>query len=801
MLERAWRDLLFGIRWHLKTPLSTAAIVVTLAIGIGATAASFSIANAFFIRPLPISEPEQVVRIYGYREGSTAQYFPVSDDDLRELRGLRPVFEDAVVEQPRPFIIGTAGSYERIWGEMVSARYFTVLGVTPVLGRVFTAQDGERGSAVAVLGHGMWMREFGGDPAVLDREVRIDGRLHRVIGIAPAAFRGTLLSFTSDVWVPGSPEPSDGFALARLRPGVQIDQVRAAVDGLARRLEREDPGRNQGARLAAFGERHGRVPPPFHDGVLGFSALLVAAALLATALACANVAGVLVARAAARRAEIGTRLALGASRARVVAQLLAESVPLSIAAGVLGTLAAWQATRAIGAIVVPLARGAQLSLDVGIDRRVLGISIAATMLTGILFGLVPAFEASRTSVLAALRSSPRGGGSPAGRLQRLLLAAQVAASMVLLAGGGFFVQSLRHAADVDLGFDPARVVTTSVDIRVRNDPPEAARRFWTQLIDDVRRLPDTESASLTARLPLELGIVELSLAPEGFQPQAGRGWPSAEFSVVDGGYFDTLRIPILDGRDFDGRDTADATPAIIVNDVVAGQFWPDGAAVGRTVVDTSGTRFEVVGVVRRSKYLSIGEEPKPYVYFPLGQGSPSAMTIVARSAGDSAAYLRDIAAAVARADPTAPSYEAGLLSARVDTALAPTSGAAATLGIVSLMALLLTSLGLFGAVAQAVSRRTYEIGVRRALGARDRNVASLVMRDTIAATAVGALGGLALALPAAHLLEALLYDVAATDPTVLGACVAVLLAVCAAAAVLPTMRAIRMDPATALRHE
>ena len=799
MIEGLWRDLRFGVRAHARTPIATVAIVATLSMGIAATTASFSITSAFFLRPLPIAEPDRFVRLYRYQAGTNARYFSISSEALREIRALTRVFETAFVEQPRPLIVGAAGSYERLWGEAVSDQYFTALGLRPALGRFFTAGGG-RDAATVVLGDGVWTRLFGRDPGVLDRDLRIDGRRHRVIGVAPPGFRGTLLSFTSELWIPGAPEPSDGFALAKLRSGTRLEQARWAVEDLAVRLERQYPSTNAGTRFAVFYETQGRVPPPFHGGVVGFSVLLVAAALLVTALACANVAGVLLARGAARRAEIGVRAALGASRTRIVAQLLAESVPLSAAAGALGVLLAWQATRVLSAITVPLARGAQLSLDVGVDGRVLGVSLAATMLTGILCGLVPAIDGAR-STLTTIRSSARGGELSRSGLGRVLLGAQVAVSMVLLAGGGLFAQSLRNAAQVDLGFDPAGVVTTSVDARVRNEPPERLIHFWTRLIEDVRRLPETESASLTARLPLELGIVTRPLAPEGFQPRDGAGWPSADFAVVDRGYFETLRIPLLDGRDFDERDTETSPPAIIVNDVIARQFWPDGRALGRTVVDGEGARFEVVGVVRRSKYLSVGEEPKPYVYFPLRQGRPVAMTIVAKGRGDTAAHLRSITDVVRRADATVPTYQPERLSDRVDTAMAPTAGAAAALGVVSVMALALTALGLFGSVGQAVSRRTYEIGVRRALGAPDHHVVWLVVRDTVAAATAGAGRGIAVAVPAAHLLRSLLDDVPAADPAVLGLAAATLLAVCAAAAALPAVRAIHVHAATALRHE
>jgi putative ABC transport system permease protein len=365
---------------------------------------------------------------------------------------------------------------------------------------------------------------------------------------------------------------------------------------------------------------------------------------------------------------------------------------------------------------------------------------------------------------------------------------------------GLCARSFMNARETDLGFDPTGVVTTAIDIRGGIDPARDAASFWSTLLDDVRHLPQTESASLTYRLPLELGMVTRSIGPEGFQPAEGQAWPTIEYSPISSDYFRTLRIAMIEGRDFSEREAQGHARVVIVNDILAGRFWPQSSAIGRFVVTPDGERFEVVGVVQRSKYLSITEEPKPYMYVPVGDGGP-AMSIVARGSGDTASHLRAIDALVRRVDPHAAFYDVGTLGSRVAAALGPTTSIASSVGIIGIMALTLTSLGLFAAVAHAVGRRTYEIGVRRALGAPDHTIAMLVTGETIVLVAGGLAVGMALSLIASRALTLLLYHVDAVDPAALGLASAVLLAVCLAAMWLPTRRALRVDAAAALRHD
>jgi predicted permease len=440
-----------------------------------------------------------------------------------------------------------------------------------------------------------------------------------------------------------------------------------------------------------------------------------------------------------------------------------------------------------------------VNVDVALDATVLTVSVLVVMATAMVFGLAPALEASRSDVIVALRAGDTRSSPGPSRLRHLLVAAQVTVSMMLVAGGGLFVRSLQNVRHVDLGFDSTSVVTTTIDLKLHGYSTEEATRFWDRLLPALERLPRTQAVSMTTRVPLDIGIVSTTLGPEGSQVGDRNHQVTLEYAVVDPSYFRALRIPVLEGRDFDERDTRDAAPVIILNDVVARQFWPGQTPLGRRVVNAKGERYEVIGVVRRSKYMSVSEDPKPYVYFPLARQGAGAAGIVARGTGDDKTFLREVIAEIHAFAPDIALYETGTMAERVRKSMAPAIGGAAALSIVGVMALALTSLGLYGTIAYAVSRRTYEIGVRRALGARDGDVIRLVIKDAMLLVAAGTGIGLAAGFAGAPLLRSLLHDVDRFDPVVFGVSPLVLLAVCVAASWIPAWRAIRINAAAALR--
>jgi predicted permease len=814
MLEQVWRDLIFGARTQLKTPAVSIAIVLTLAFGVAATSATFSMINGYFLRPLPaVERAGELVRIYSsYASGM--EYFTVSHPDYADIRELRDVFADVVAENPIAVTLGVSGSGERVWSELVSGGYFSVLGVRPALGRFFTIEEERRrgGDPVAVLGHGLWKRRFGASRDVIGRTVLVNNRAVKVIGVAPEAFHGMTVGLVPDLWVPSvmaeriftiaawldAREARSYFATGRLQPGVTVERARAALDVLARRLQRLFPATNQGVRFTAVSETESRVHPMFRGSVLSVAAVSAAVAVLMLLLACANVAGVLLGRASARRKEIGVRLALGATRSRLLRQLLTESMLLSALAGAAGLALTWGLTRLLGAIHIPTR--IPLFIDLDVDARVLAFGVVVTVATGILFGLVPALEGSRCDPVSMVNEHDPSGGRGQSRLRSTLLAGQVALSIVLLVGGGLFIRSLQNAQRIDLGFEPDGVAVASMDLWLQGYSRAETKQFWRRLVDRVGALPGAQSVSLASAVPFELNITVTTLGPEGFVPHADRGWPVVDFTTVDVGYFETMRIPLLVGRGFTDRDGESEPDVIVVNDVLARQFWPGGEAVGRRVTNRSGRSFEVVGVARRGRYLTLGEDPKPFVYFALRQSGARAMTVIVRGA-DSKTLLKQVQDIVHSMDATVPLYDVMTMSTHVAAALAPAESGAAAIGIIGLLALALTSLGLYGTVAHTVGRRTYEIGVRRALGAQDGDVVWLVVRDATALVAVGLVCGAAAAVAGSRVLRGLLYGVGTTDPLAFGLAPVVLVVVCVTAAWLPTRRAVRVDAAGALRRE
>ena len=473
---------------------------------------------------------------------------------------------------------------------------------------------------------------------------------------------------------------------------------------------------------------------------------------------------------------------------------------VAVLAGAAGVALAWSVTRFLSSLPLPTARGAPLAFDIGLDARVLGFSLAVTAITGLLFGLTPALAAARHDLVAVMREGEGTLARRPTRLRNLLVAVQVALSLTLLIGGGLFLRSLQNAHHVDLGFDPSGLVVTSVDLTPRAYPLGESGLFWRRLLDAVAALPRTESATLADRVPFEVNITTMSAAPEGQEARLGEAWPSIDWAVVDSGYFETLRIPLLEGRDFTERDARASPPVVIVNEVLARQFWPGRTAVGRRLLAQGGPAYEVIGVARLGKYLTLGEAPKPYLYLPF-RNEAQTMTLVARGHGDAASFLHEVRNAVRAVDQGVPVYNVATMADRMRMAFLPARSGALALNVVGLFALALTSLGLYGTVAYAVGRRTREIGIRRALGAQRRDILWLALRPPLLLVAEGALAGSLLGFLASRIVTHLLYDVPSADPLAFGLAPVVLVFVSFVASGIPARRAVGIEPAVALRHE
>jgi predicted permease len=791
-------DLRYALGTLRRKPGFTLTATLVLALGIGASAVVISFVNSILLRPLPVSEPERLVRLYTtYASGP--RYFTLGPSDYLHAAGLRQVFSGVLADEPAPVHFRASGRQERVWAYNVSGNYFTVLGLQPAQGRFFRAD--EAGAPVVVLSHGFWRRRFGGDPRIIGTTVALGTQAFTVVGVTPKGFHGVNVGLRPELFVPVRVQDRGErgyFVMARLQPGVVVEEARAALDVLARQLEESGPVSRRGITFSVLPELEGGVHPLARDAFVAFGATLATAVGLMLLLACANVAGLLLARAVSRRREIAVRLAVGASRGRIVRQLLIESGSLWLIAGASGTGLAIAAMRVLAATPLPTDR--PLFVDVGVDGRVLAFTMGATALTGIVFGLAPALDATRRDIIGSLRESGRALGfrSP---LRSTLVAGQVGLCVVLLVGTGLAVRSLSNAHRIDLGFDAQGVAMATLDLELQGYDDRRAASFWRELAARVSAERGVDSVGFTNRVPFELNIIRLPVAaPEA----ADRGLPSVDFAVVDRGYFETMRIPLREGRVFAENDHA-GPPEVVINETLARQLWPGRGALDRSLM-AGGSAYRVVGLVKDGKYLTLGEEPTPFVFLPFrGEGS-SAMTVLVRvapraSPDDLASILARLRQEIARLDPELPAHNLKTLREHLAIALVPVRVGASVLGLFGGLALLLACVGLYGLLASAVAHRTHEIGIRRALGARDRDVFGLVVRQAMAPVLAGLGGGLGLGLVVSPLMGSLLYGIGPADPVAHAGAVLVLLLTAAVACGLPASRATRVEPMSALREE
>ncbi|MGB7218788.1 MAG: ABC transporter permease [Vicinamibacterales bacterium] len=815
LVETLLQDVRYAARLLRRNPLFTLTAALSLTIGIGANTTVFTVANALLFRDPPgVADPGRLVDIgrsqdgAGFDNGSYPNYLDVRDR-ATTLDGVYAYRLGA-----EPMSLGNADGAERIFGDVVTANYFTVLGARSAAGRLFGPGDSDEPgkSPIVVLSHGFWTRRFNQDPAIVGRTLQLNGQPFVVVGVASEGFHGTSV-LGGDVWIPIgmvsavmpsrsadilTSRPSVWLVMGgRLKPGVSASQAAAELDLIGRTLEREYPDENRGKGLRLLAS----APIPGNSGVVaGFLALLTAIVSLVLVIACANVAGVLLARATARRREIAVRLAIGAGRGRLVRQLLTETTMLFVLGGAGGLLMA----RGLTSFILSQLPALPVPVDVSLtlDGRVIAFTVGLSLVAALLSGLVPALQSSRAEVVSALKDDaqvPHGRS----RLRHVFVVGQVALSIVLVVAAGLFVRALQRAGSIDPGFDPRGVEVASFDFSLAGYTNATGPIFARELVDRVRGLPGVRSASLTRVLPLAgsgLGLGPLT-APGG-QPF------SADWNIVEAEYFETMRIQLVSGRDFSAGDRDGTQPVAIVGELAAGRFWPGQDAVGKYLqqppgppgTDTPARTLLVVGVARDLKYRSLGDIPRLFVYVPFQQRYDPFMSIVARTANGQR-ITSEIRALVASMNPNLPITAAQTLEDVAALGLAPQRIAASVSGSLGSVGLLLAAIGIYGVTAYAVTRRTREIGVRLALGASRADIVRMVLRQGMSLAAVGSVIGLLLAAGASRLLVALLFGVPPLDPvTFLGAAV-LLAAVGLAACYLPARRATRIDPIEALRYE
>ncbi|MGH9752209.1 MAG: ABC transporter permease, partial [Blastocatellia bacterium] len=803
----------YGARMLLKKPGFTLIAIITLGLGIGANTAIFSLVNTVTMRPLPAAETERIVEVTPLRRGASMGAF--SYPDYKDFRDKNEVFDGMAAFGAAPMNLSQNGVNERVWGYLASGNYFDTLGVRAFKGRMFT-QDEDLvlgANPVTVVSYGCWQRRFGADPSLVGKTIKLNGHDFTVVGVAPAGFRGTILMFDPDFYTPMmmakqiAPGESDWlenrgnggiFAFGRLKQGVTATQARESLNLLMAQFAREYQNL-EGMTVSLTPP--GLVMPMFRNGALGFAGVLMATVGLVLLIACVNLANLLLARAAQRRKEIAIRLSLGAGRLRIVRQLLTESVMLSLAGGVVGWLIALWMIDLVAAFKPPL--DFELLIDLAPDWRVMVFTVIVSFITGALFGLAPALQASKVDLIPALKDEAGLGGYRRSQFRNGLVVAQVALSLLLLIATGLIVRSLQQTQMIGPGFEVENRITMSVDLGLQGYDEARGREFYKQLITRVESLPGVRAASYADSLPLNLDFNAGVIYVEGQPFTRASDLPTVAYGLVWPRYFETMGIPLLEGRDFTMRDDRDESRFVIVNETFARRFWPGQNPIGNRLSrgGPDNPRFEVVGVVKDGKYWTLGEDPRPFVYFPMAREYDSNVSLVVHTNAEPQNMINTIRGEVERLDANLPLFDVKTMSKHLRLLLFPLQAGAWVTGGFALLALLLAGLGIYGVMAYAVSQRTREIGVRMALGAESSDVMRLVINQGMWLALAGLVIGLAGAIALTRLMSSVLYGVSATDIVTFAGVTMLLGLVVLIACYLPARRAAKVDPMVALRCE
>jgi putative ABC transport system permease protein len=796
-------DLRYSFRALLRRPGFTVVAVLTLALGVGASTAIFSVVNGVLLRPLPYPQPEQLVQVWetNTRRGWLGD--TVSPQNFEDWQAESRSFEAMSAYEYESFVLAGGDAPERLIGIKASSSFIDVLGVKPALGRGFLPGEDARGARrVVVLSDRLWRRHFGARADALGQAVTLDGEPYTIVGVMPADF-----SFPSprlDLWTPAidiTRPRGDHFmeAVARLKPGSTLGEAQGELDVIARRLGDEYPNTNgnSGVRLVPLREELvGQVRPAL--------LVLLGAVLFMLLIACANVANLLLARATARQREIAVRAALGASRLRIIRQLLTESLVLALAGGAVGLLlSAWGVDLIVAASAGTIPRAS----EIGVDSRAFLFALAVSALTGLLFGLAPALGFSAPDLNSALKEGTKGAGRgrAKSRAQSALVVAEIAVALVLLAGAGLLLKSYALLRRVDPGFRPERVLTARLDLPdSKYHGPERQAAFYRQALERIESLPGVRAAGVVNDLPLSGSRSGRSFDIEGRKTDSEPGamTPQADYRKVSPGYFRAMGMRLLSGRGFDEHDDADAPGVAVINETCARRFFAGEDPLGHVLIyGEQRVRREIVGVVADVKHDSVAAERAPEVYVPFAQHPQGQMFFAVSTEQDPQALAAPLRKAVLDVDPDLPVYNVLTMQQRIENSVAPQRFNTLLLAVFAGLATLLAAVGVFGVMSFLVAQRTHEIGVRVALGARGADILRLVVGRALRLALAGVALGLPAALALTSLLTRLLYEVKATDPPVF-ACIALLLvAVALLACIVPARRATKVDPMVALRYE
>lgn len=813
------QDIKYGIRMLAKSPGTTAVAVIALALGIGANAAIFSGVSAFLFRPLPVPHPDQLVRQFESTDdrGETESF---SYPDFADYRDQSTSFQGLVAEDMTQAALGTQDQNDIIWGEMVSGNYFDVLQIKPAQGRGFAAdEDQTPGSKpVVVISQSLWQRRLASDQNIVGKTINLNNRAYTVIGIAPDFFKGTKFGLMMDFWTPMAmaedlrrdpgvlKERGSHWMqiLGRLKPGVTRAQASAELAAISQRINQTYPNdRAAATRASVKTEIDGR----WGDATIimkSGSAIAMAVVGLILLIACANVANLLLARASARRKEIGIRLALGASRFRLIRQLLTESLLLATLGGGLGLLLGYWVTGLMQGFVPALPYNMATDFF-SMDQRALIFTLVISLLTGFIFGLAPAWHSSNPEIVPVLKGDSTQGQKKARfTLRNSLVVAQVTLSLVVLVCGGLFIKSFRNAQKMDPGFDTRGILLVSLNPELIGYNEEQTKDFFRQIIARAASLPGVQAASVGRLVPLsDSSNSNGPILKEGETLAPGSAGRNVLNNVVSAGHFKTLQIPILAGRDFDERDHKDSQRVVIVNERMAQVLWPGENAIGKRmfVGSPNNKPLEVIGVVKTGKYRALAENPRLYYYTPMEQRGSSDMTLMVRTDGDPRNLVGAIRKEVESLDRRVPLYAIKTMDEHMKWPLwAPDMAATLALAF-AVVALLLSAVGLYSVMAYIVSQRTREVGIRMALGAQHFDVLRLITRQGMWLALIGIVIGFGLSLALARVLSSVLIGVSAYDITIFIAVPVLLGMVAMIACLIPARRATKIDPLVALHYE
>lgn len=804
-------DLKFALRQLVKSPGFTAVAVLSLALGIGANTTVFCWIQATLLRSIPgIERPEQMV-VLVTTHGS-AVWDTASLPDLRDYAKLDKIFAGIIASQVTPACLTVDGHAEWIYGQIATANFFSVLGVKPVAGRLFQPDEDRKpgGDAVLVLSEGFWRRRFGGDPGIVGKIVDLNRHSFMIVGVAAGDFHGTMGALKMDFWAPISmhrevanfgslTHRSDRWlhTQARLQSGVNLPQAQVAVDALGASLEQAYPRENQEIRLRVLPVW--RAPYGGQSMLLPVMRILMAVSVGVLLIVIANIANLLLARAAYRQKEIAIRQAMGVGRLRLIRQLLTESLLLASLGGIAGVcLASW-----IVNLVVALVPPTYLPLgyDFKIDGTTLFFTLLVTVTAGLIFGLAPALQAGRRNLVETLKDGGRGTSMPHLRLRSALVVGEIALALLLLIGAALCIKGFKQARQIDIGFKPDRVLVAGLRIGMNGYNVATGRAFYRQLEERLRAIPWVEEAALATWFPLGFeGGPNLPVDVEGYVRRPNED-TTIPYSIISPGYFATLRIPLVAGRDFNGHDDDKAAGVAIVNETMAKRFWPGQDPIGRKFRFWRG-EVTVVGVVRSGKYRSLAESPRSFFYLAYQQGVWDLnLGVALRTRGNPAAFAGALVDTIHSIDPGVEVWASLPMNDFIQAAFVANYMAALLLTLLGLVAVALAAIGIYGVMAYVVTQRTQEIGIRVALGAQMMDVMRLVLGQGLRLAGWGTLFGVLGALAVTHLLASFLYGVSPYDPAIFGAVILALSAVSLLACWLPARRATKVDPMIALRAE